>query len=80
MKKLYLTRHGQTDWNVQRKVCGRTEAHLTDLGRQQAARMAEQVAETSVNLILASSPGAGPGYGRIVAARHRRAGVTGAAG
>lgn len=37
MKKLYLTRHGQTDWNVQRKVCGRTEAHLTDLGRQQAA-------------------------------------------
>ena len=69
MKKLYLTRHGQTDWNVQRKVCGRTEAHLTDLGRQQAARMAEQVAETSVNLILASPLERARDTARIVAAR-----------
>lgn len=52
--KLYLTRHGQTDWNVRRKVCGRVEAHLTDLGRKQAAALAEQVVKTNVDLILVS--------------------------
>lgn len=52
--KVYFTRHGQTDWNVQRKLCGRSEAHLTDLGRQQAAQMAERVAATGVDWMLAS--------------------------
>lgn len=52
--KLYLTRHGQTNWNVQRKVCGRTEAQLTDLGRAQAAQVGKQAAEAGVTVILAS--------------------------
>ena len=67
--KLYLTRHGQTDWNVQRKVCGQVEAHLTDLGRSQAAEMAEKVAETSVNLILTSPLERARDTARIVASR-----------
>ena len=52
--KLYLTRHGQTDWNTKRLVCGRAEARLTDLGRAQAAEMAEAVAATDVSVILSS--------------------------
>ena len=67
--KLYLTRHGQTDWNVQRKVCGRSEAHLTDFGRQQAAQMAGKVAETGVNLILTSPMERTRDTARIVAGR-----------
>lgn len=52
--KLFLTRHGQTDWNTKRCVCGRTEAQLTDLGRAQAAQVGEQAAQAGVNVILAS--------------------------
>ena len=67
--KIYLTRHGQTDWNVQRKVCGRSEAQLTDLGRQQAAEMAEKVAATNVSLILCSPLERARDTARIVAGR-----------
>ena len=52
--KLFLTRHGQTDWNTKRCVCGRTEAQLTDLGRAQAAQVGEEAARAGVNVILAS--------------------------
>ena len=67
--KIYLTRHGQTDWNVLRKVCGRSEAQLTDLGRQQAAEMAEKVAATNVSLILSSPLERARDTARIVAGR-----------
>ena len=36
MKKLYLLRHGQTEFNVKKLVQGRCNSSLTDLGRQQA--------------------------------------------
>lgn len=52
--KLLFTRHGQTDWNVQRKVCGRTEAQLTELGREQAAQVGKLAAQAGVDLILTS--------------------------
>ena len=34
--KLYVARHGETEWNRLNKVCGRTDSHLTDKGLQQA--------------------------------------------
>lgn len=36
MKKLYLLRHSQTEFNVKKLVQGRCDSPLTDLGRQQA--------------------------------------------
>ena len=36
MKRLYLIRHGQTEFNVKKLVQGRCDSPLTDLGRQQA--------------------------------------------
>ena len=36
MKKLYLLRHGQTEFNVKKLVQGHCDSPLTDLGRQQA--------------------------------------------
>lgn len=36
MKKLYLLRHGQTEFNVKKLVQGRCDSPLTNLGRQQA--------------------------------------------
>lgn len=36
MKRLYLLRHGQTEFNVKKLVQGRCDSPLTDLGHQQA--------------------------------------------
>lgn len=36
MKKLYLIRHGQTEWNVEQRMQGRLDSALTELGQQQA--------------------------------------------
>ena len=31
MKTVYFTRHGQTVWNVENKICGITDSPLTTL-------------------------------------------------
>lgn len=41
---LYLMRHGQTDWNRDRRVQGQMESELTELGRAHAARQGEILA------------------------------------
>ena len=43
MKTVYFTRHGQTVWNVENKICGITDSPLTDQGRQQARALARQL-------------------------------------
>lgn len=37
--KLIFVRHGQTDWNKEKKLMGRTDIPLNDEGRAQAAEM-----------------------------------------
>lgn len=43
MKKLYFTRHGQTVWNVENKICGVTDIELTELGHSQAVQLGEKI-------------------------------------
>lgn len=43
MKKIYFTRHGQTFWNVENKICGATDIGLTDLGYKQARELGEKI-------------------------------------
>ena len=35
MGHVYFTRHGQTIWNVENKICGATDIALTELGCEQ---------------------------------------------
>lgn len=44
MKKLYFTRHGQTVWNVENKICGATDIELTEKGHEQAAELGRKIA------------------------------------
>ena len=43
MAHLYFTRHGQTVWNVENKICGATDIGLTDKGREQAKQLGERI-------------------------------------
>lgn len=52
--KIYLTRHGQTEWNVLNKVCGRTDVALTDNGIMQASELAVNLKSAGIDMIIAS--------------------------
>ena len=41
--KLLLTRHGETDWNLQRRIQGSTDTDLNENGRSQAMQLAENL-------------------------------------
>lgn len=40
---LYLTRHGQTEWNLQKRMQGHQNSALTNLGKQQAEWLKERL-------------------------------------
>lgn len=42
---LYLVRHGETDWNIESKIQGRTDTELNEKGRQQAWELAAVLKE-----------------------------------
>lgn len=52
--KLYVARHGETTWNREHRICGRTEVPLTERGREQAAALAEQVSALGIDAVIAS--------------------------
>ena len=48
MKKIYFTRHGQTIWNVENKICGATDIALTELGHEQAIATGKKILEEHI--------------------------------
>lgn len=48
MKKLYFTRHGQTVWNVENKICGITDIELTEKGHEQAEQLGDIIKNNSL--------------------------------
>jgi broad specificity phosphatase PhoE len=51
---LYLARHGESDWNVERRWQGNADRPLTDLGRRQAGQLAERLASTPLDAVYSS--------------------------
>ncbi len=52
--KIYVARHGQTQYNSVNLVCGSTDIPLTDLGLQQAEKLADNCRGKGIELIIAS--------------------------
>ena len=52
--KLYILRHGESEWNVLGKVQGQEDTSLTDRGREQAKKAAERLAEEEIDIIYSS--------------------------
>ena len=52
--KLYLIRHGQTDWNVAGKIQGCHDIPLNETGRKQAQYLAEGMRNRPVTHIYSS--------------------------
>lgn len=52
--KLYVARHGQTQWNLEDKVCGRTDLPLTQTGLEQAQLLAARTRELPIDVIISS--------------------------
>lgn len=55
MIRLYLIRHGETDWNAQgNRYCGRTDIGLSDRGRQQAREAEKMLGHVEFDTFVAS--------------------------
>lgn len=51
---IYITRHGQTDWNVLKKVMGRCDEPLNNTGINQAFETKKNLSDTNIDLIICS--------------------------
>lgn len=48
MGHFYFTRHGQTIWNVENKICGATDIALTEHGHEQAIELGKYIVENQI--------------------------------
>ena len=53
--ELHLIRHGETNWNKERRAQGQSDSHLTDLGTQQAKELGQRIAHLEFDKIYCSS-------------------------
>ena len=52
--KIYMARHGQTQWNADNKICGRTDLPLTETGLAQAQKLADNTQGKDIEIIVVS--------------------------
>ncbi len=53
--RIYLARHGETDWNVQHRLQGSADVPLNDRGRQQAQQLKEVLQGVRLDAIYSST-------------------------
>ena len=52
--KLYITRHGQASRNAENRILGRTDDILSEIGKAQAAELAERMKDIEIDMIFSS--------------------------
>jgi probable phosphoglycerate mutase len=51
---ILLARHGETDWNSERRWQGHADRPLNDVGREQARALAETLADRAIDVVYSS--------------------------
>ena len=54
MTTLLLVRHGETDWNADGRLQGQTDRPLSEFGRRQARKLADELADEELEAIYSS--------------------------
>lgn len=52
--KIYVVRHGQTEWNLDNRVCGITDIDLTNIGMEQARKLSDSLSARKIDIIISS--------------------------
>ena len=52
--KIFITRHGQTEWNALGKLQGRKDIKLNEIGREQAVTTSEKIKNEKIDIIITS--------------------------
>lgn len=52
--RILITRHGQTDWNLEHKVQGKADIDLNETGKKQAEETREKLWNEKIDLIICS--------------------------
>jgi probable phosphoglycerate mutase len=69
MTTILLVRHGETDWNLERRVQGHSDRALNETGRAQARKLADALAEEPIDAVFSSDLLRAHETARIVAER-----------
>ncbi len=62
-----IVRHGETDWNKERRTQGQADTSLNDIGREQIRKVAKVLASRKIDLVISSDLARARETGEIIA-------------
>ncbi|MBD7937361.1 histidine phosphatase family protein [Cytobacillus sp. Sa5YUA1] len=54
---VFFTRHGETEWNIEKRMQGRLNSPLTNKGKQDALKLGQRLAQTKFTKVFSSPSG-----------------------